>query len=242
MSRNATENLLLIAAREPIPGETKTRLGATIGMARAADLYRAFLADLAARFTPAVACNRGYTLGWAYSPPHGDFKTALAAIHPPALHSDVLFVPQDGPDWGTRQTNLLRWGRNHGFERTVLTASDSPQMTLDVIDDAFAALETYDVALGRVHDGGYYLIGTRGFHDVLGGVPMSTTSAADALIARAESMNLAIADLTPTFDVDIRVDLIPLHELLESNSEAAPATARALIDLNLTAEYLLARV
>ena len=43
----AGRGLLLIAAREPVPGLTKTRLGATIGMARAAELYAAFLVDLA---------------------------------------------------------------------------------------------------------------------------------------------------------------------------------------------------
>ena len=42
----------MIAARDPVPGATKTRLGAAIGMERAATLYRAFLQDLAARLTP----------------------------------------------------------------------------------------------------------------------------------------------------------------------------------------------
>jgi glycosyltransferase A (GT-A) superfamily protein (DUF2064 family) len=41
---------LVIGAKEPVPGMVKTRLGRTIGDARAAALYRAFLADLAARF------------------------------------------------------------------------------------------------------------------------------------------------------------------------------------------------
>ena len=53
--------LLLIAAKEPVPGMAKTRLGATIGMARAAALYAAFLVDLAARFTPARTKTGGST-------------------------------------------------------------------------------------------------------------------------------------------------------------------------------------
>ena len=54
--------LLLIAAKEPVPGMAKTRLGATIGMERAAALYAAFLVDLAARFTPRQDEDRASTL------------------------------------------------------------------------------------------------------------------------------------------------------------------------------------
>ena len=228
----ASDNLLLIGARAPIPGQTKTRLGAAIGMERAADLYRAFLADLAARFTPVDGVERGYALGWAFSPPEADFPFALAAIHPASLHSGVLFVPQDGPDWGVRQLNLLRWGGDHGFERTVLIASDSPHLPESTIDAAFEALETHDVALGRVHDGGYYLIGVRGFHDVISGVPMSTVSAADALCARAAAMGLSLAELPVTFDVDVEEDLALLESHLGADAAAAPTAARALLKLN----------
>jgi hypothetical protein len=37
--------------------------------------------------------------------------------------------------------------------------------------------------MDRTLDGGYCLIAMRGFRDVLTGVPMSTASAADALVA-----------------------------------------------------------
>jgi len=40
------KKILYIAARAPIPGQVKTRLGRAIGSERAADLYRAFLQDL----------------------------------------------------------------------------------------------------------------------------------------------------------------------------------------------------
>ena len=142
----------------------------------------------------------------------------------------MLFVPQVGDDWGIRQTNLLRWGSEHGYARTVLTASDSPQMSRCAIELAFDLLHDADVVIGRVHDGGYYLIGLRGFHDVLTGVPMSTRSAADTLVARAESMGLRVAEVPGTFDVDIEADLDLLIELLDEHPEAAHATLQALRD------------
>ena len=228
-------NLLLIAARDPVPGQTKTRLGAVIGMEAAARLYHGFLTDLAERFTPGTdsrAGDGGYDLGWAFSPPTCDFRAVISALAgpPPAT---VQFVPQDGDTWGVRQLNLLRWGHDHGYARTVLIASDSPHLPANVPGDAFGALVDHDVALGRVLDGGYYLIGVQGFHDVLSGVPMSTSTAADAVATRADQLGLRRRELAPTFDIDEAVDLVHLRAALAPNGEPAPATWGALNELGL---------
>ena len=132
-----------------------------------------------------------------------------------------------------RQANLLRWGNEHGYGRTVLIGSDSPQLPFAVAVAAFAALETGDIALGRTIDGGYYLIGMRGFHDVLTGVPMSTTSAADALASRVVSCGLRLAELPETFDIDEEGDLKHLRAALAPDGAAAPATWAALGRLGL---------
>jgi glycosyltransferase A (GT-A) superfamily protein (DUF2064 family) len=116
---------------------------------------------------------------------------------------------------------------------TVLAASDSPHLSLAVVRVAFAVLEGGDVALGRTLDGGYYLIGMRGFHDVLSGVPMSTVTAADALVARASGLGLRIAELPQTFDVDTEDDLEHLRTALAPDGKAAPATWAALQRLGL---------
>jgi rSAM/selenodomain-associated transferase 1 len=224
------DNLLLIAARSPVAGQTKTRLGATIGHDRAATLYRAFLHDLAGRF---MTDPSDYAVGWAHTPESEPFAAVVREVRPDLDPEQALYVKQDGADWGIRQTNLLRWGAEHGYARTVLTASDSPHMSREVIANAFAALQAADVVLGRVHDGGYYLIGLRGFHDVLTGVPMSTTSAADALIARAEIMGLRVHVVEPLFDVDVEEDLQLLSALCRDHPDAAAATTVALQELGL---------
>jgi uncharacterized protein len=226
--------LFLIAAREPVPGKTKTRLGATIGMVCAAALYAAFLVDLADRFMPGPGERRGFDVGWAYTPADVDFSRVLTKIGCSPPPSTVCFVPQEGEGWGVRQTNLLRWGYEHGYERTVLIASDSPQLPYAIAEVSLALLVTHDVVMGRTLDGGYYLIGARGDHDVLTGVPMSTTSAADALVARVLSDDLLLAELPTTFDVDEESDLNHLRAALSPDGAAAPATWAALQRLGLT--------
>jgi glycosyltransferase A (GT-A) superfamily protein (DUF2064 family) len=233
MNERTSENLLLIAARAPKPGFTKTRLGTAIGMERAANLYRAFLADLADRFAPRGNGRDPYQLGWAFTPAGSDFAAMIGGMNPTAAGPNVLFVDQTGESWGERQTNLLRWGYEQGYARTILIASDSPQLARIVVINAFAQLNQYDVIFGPVYDGGYYLIGNRGFHDVLTGVPMSTTSAAEALAARIDALGLRRGCLHSTFDVDVEQDLDLLIAALAPHGGRAPHSWRALLDLGI---------
>jgi uncharacterized protein len=211
----------------------KTRLGATIGMARAAALYAAFLIDLAARFTPGQDEDWGFDVGWAFTPAGVEFPFVLRRIGcvppPPA----VRFVAQHGDGWDVRQANILAWAHEQGYERTVLIGSDSPQLPFAVVCDAFTVLVNHDVAMGRTLDGGYYLIGMRGFHDVLPGVPMSTVSAADALAARCRDLGLRLAELPVTFDIDEERDVEHLRRTLAPDGDPAPATWAALRRLGL---------
>jgi glycosyltransferase A (GT-A) superfamily protein (DUF2064 family) len=225
--------LLLIAAREPAPGMTKTRLGATIGTARAAELYAAFLVDLAARFTPRQDDDWNFDVGWAFTPADVDFACVLQRIGCDSPSPAVRFVAQHGEGWDVRQANILTWADMQGYERTVLIGSDSPQLPFALVRDAFADLVDHDVAMGRTLDGGYYLIGMRGFHDVLTGVPMSTVSAADALAARARNLGLRLAELPVTFDIDEERDLAHLRRALAADGASAPATWAALRRLGL---------
>ncbi|MGN6484819.1 MAG: TIGR04282 family arsenosugar biosynthesis glycosyltransferase [Thermomicrobiales bacterium] len=227
--------LLMIAARAPVAGETKTRLGRAIGMERAAALYRAFLVDLAARLSP-NGTPHPFDLAWTHSPPEVDFAAVMADV----TGSDPVpfnFVPQDGPDWGTRQANLLRHAHDLGYPLAILIASDSPHLTRETIETGFAMLREADVALGRVRDGGYYLIGQRlegrGYVDVLSRVPMSTASAADGVVAVSARLGLRVVETHATFDVDEADDLDHLIAHLAPDGANCPATWAALRELGL---------
>ncbi len=223
------DDLLMIAARAPVAGATKTRLGNAIGMDRAATLYRAFLHDLAARFD---RNDHGFDLAWTYSPPECDFQAILNEVTGVSSRS-ARFVPQSGPDWSVRQLNLLRWGAHEGYRRMILMASDSPHLSVSLIASGFDLLNDREIVLGRVRDGGYYLIGERGFHDVLSSVAMSTASVADDIVARSRARGLTVAELSPTFDVDERADLDELIATLRAEPALCPATWEALHQLEL---------
>ena len=210
-------DVLYIAAKAPVPGRVKTRLAREIGQEAAAALYRAFLVDLAARFPSAR---------W-YVTPLGEWRRSGIAAGRPALD-------QPPGDWTERQRALFRGAAERGERRVVLTASDSPQLDEDVVAAAVALLDEHDLVLGPVTDGGYYLIAMRGWHDVLRGVAMSTSSVFDDLLSSARASGLSTATLDPTYDVDEAGDL----ELLAADAavrDDLAATRAALDELRIVA-------
>lgn len=232
MNGKTSDNLLVILSRAPIAGETKTRLGRTIGMERAAELHHAFLRDYIERFVPAAG-PATFQVAWGFTPPGHDFRATIAGLCPGVDLGDVLFLPQEGGTFGERQANLLRWGSEHGYRAVILIGTDSPQTPVATITSAFALLERHYVVTGLVQEGGYYLIGMRGYHDVLGRVPMSTGQEAATMIAAFVDLGLSCGLVPPSFDVDVAEDLPTLIAALEPDGSAAPATWTALALLGL---------
>jgi hypothetical protein len=226
----ADPGLFLFVARAPVAGAAKTRLGDAVGMTRAADLYAAFLRDLAARFMPRPdeVLGLGYDIGWAYTPLEQDFTETLVGLGCARPSSGVRFVAQKGEGLAARLDNLFAWAAAEGYQRTVIAATDSPHLPRRVAADALAALADHDVVLGPTIDGGYYLIGQRGVHDILAGAPMSTGREADALVDRAAALGLTVGELPETFDVDTVADLALLRAALAPDGAAAPSTWAAL--------------
>jgi rSAM/selenodomain-associated transferase 1 len=222
-SDSTGRDALYIAARAPLPGFTKTRLGRRIGHDHAAALAAAFLRDLARRLAAGP-----YTVGWYVTPDDAwsDLGPLVAAA---ALDQRRNVIGQGTGDWTQRQCALFQGASARGEQRTVLIASDSPHLERQVVEDAFARLRDCDLVLGPTEDGGYYLIGMRGRSDeqgpapwdVLPGVRMSTGTVFDDLLDRARSLGLTTSILSPTFDVDEEADLDRLIPLVLTRDDLA---------------------
>ena len=219
------DTALIIMARYPEPGKTKTRLARSIGNTAAALLYKAFLADLAHHF---AGCD--YDLHWTYTPPEIDYSTFIATLAP-SLAPCVRCFPQQGDDLGQRLQYAFRWTHKYGYDRTILIGSDTPHITPRIIAHAQAALDEADVVLGPADDGGYYLIAMRKPHDVFSDIPMSTSFVTQQTIELAYHQDLTVRLIEPLFDIDELPDLLRLAQLLATDSSLAPATAAQLATL-----------
>lgn len=143
----AAKPTLIIFAKSPRMGVSKTRLAAGIGPVRAWRVKRALDAYTC---RVALSAQKWQTL-LAVAPAKDE-----AAAFPGAWPLNVRRIGQGKGDLGERMARAIqRFGRGP----VCIIGSDLPDLTVADIHAAFAALRRHDVVIGPARDGGFWLIG-----------------------------------------------------------------------------------
>jgi rSAM/selenodomain-associated transferase 1 len=201
---------LLVIAKQPVPGQAKTRLTPPCSPEQAAALAAALLhdtLDVVAR-TPAarrVLVFDGDAAGWR--------------------RPGFEVIAQRGAGLGER----LAAAFDDVDSAALLVGMDTPQLTPTLLLDGLRALRRpgVDAVLGPTLDGGYWSVGfRRPALDAFAGVPMSCATTCSRQRTRLRELGLTVHEQPPLRDVDTIEDA---HAV----ASAAPQTrfARALATL-----------
>lgn len=139
----------ILFTRVPIPNKVKTRLQSRLTGTKASQAQLRMLQDSFKKFSPLV--NQGIDLFLAYSDEGS--PDSLIQLMPICFKA----FPQKGPTIGERMKQALATVFSLGYQKVVLTGSDIPNLTAELITSAFDQMS--EVVLGPSHDGGYYLVG-----------------------------------------------------------------------------------
>ncbi len=209
------DNALIIVAKEPVPGTTKTRLCPPFEPEQAASLYRCLMMDtfsLAARVNTADRTV-------AYAP------ASSRSVFEELVPDDFRLMPQEGVDLGERLCHALGQHFDMGYRRVVIMNSDGPTLPLAYLKEAFTGLDSADITLGIGHDGGYYLIGMKRLYPALfRGIAWSTERVIPQTLAICRDLGLTVRNLPEWYDVDVEADLVRMAKDLQRNPAAAPHT------------------
>jgi rSAM/selenodomain-associated transferase 1 len=204
--------LLIIFAKEPRPGQVKTRLSPPLSLKEAAQLYHSFLLDILEE----MARGPEMRLAVAFSPPEA--QAIFRGLAPPGTD---LF-PQEGADLGERMARAFAWGFAAGGGPVLLRGSDVPDLPAAMVAEAREVLAAgrAEVVLGPATDGGYHLVGLLEPQPALfrGPVWSSSTVLADTLDL-ARRLDLRVHLLAPWPDIDTIDNLRPFVQ----RGGAAPA-------------------
>lgn len=141
---------LVVMVKEPRPGRVKTRLGASLGMTRAAWWFRHASAQLLRRLE-----DPRWDILLAVSPDRAGLESRVWPAHLPR-------IPQGRGDLGARMARVFRMLPPTLPPGPVLIiGADIPGITRAHIARAFAALGAHDAVFGPASDGGYWLIGLK---------------------------------------------------------------------------------
>jgi len=186
---------LIIFARYPVPGEAKTRLGATLGMKRAAEVYRDF-------------AEHAFSVGEAL---HNDGIEVFLFYHPSVSEKDMKgwvdrpfrFFPQEGPDLGARMEQAFATTFRQGSDASVIIGTDIPELDAPTVREGFRSLESGEVVIGPGADGGYYLCGMIApLKDIFSGVPWGTGTVLQVTLEKVSALGLSCTTLRTLHDVD----------------------------------------
>lgn len=211
--------LLVLMAKAPRPGHSKTRLAADIGPALAEDFWTACLRDAGAWLRRAAA-GAGLDAA-AMTPSAADAATVRRLTGLPAL-------VQRGPGLGRALLEVSELPAPF----TIAVSADAPTLPEALLRRAAAVLRERPAVLGPGPDGGYYLVGLRrGF--AAGRRRRAFLDAPMGTAAVLEHTRAALGDpllLPPWPDVDTVAELRELARELEGDPRRAPAVAAWLED------------
>jgi uncharacterized protein len=200
-------NALIVVAKRPSPGQTKTRLSPPLKPDQASALYECFLLDTLAHMRQVR--NTQHVIAYL---PHDEREYFRQFAF------DFELIPQEGNDLGERLDHALTSYLTRGYERVIIMDSDSPTLPPDYLSQAFEVLsDGADVVLGPCDDGGYYLIGIKSPSPrLLREVHMSTPTVAAETIALAKDEGLNLICLSTWYDVDDAASLSRLSQEIEA--------------------------
>ncbi len=181
----------------------KTRLAAAIGDERALAVYEAMLRELIGSIGDSTPDTEIEFL-WAPTPgANGEALRRAFAHHAVAM--------QTGRDLSERLS--MAFSERFFFHRTekiIAIGVDDPALPRELIDHAFALLDSCEYVIGPAADGGYYLIGCRaGVFDpeVFEGIEWGTASVLPSTLEKIRATGRSLAVLPERYDIDTVEDL-----------------------------------
>jgi len=179
------------------PGRVKTRLAASIGDEAAAEVYQQFVITLLNRLQ-----DQGDQRWLAFDPPEQaqEFES-LTAEH---WQSE----PQSDGDLGQRMQAFFKHRLAKGNNRVILLGTDSPNVPLDYLHQAWELLHDNDAVLGPTEDGGYWLIGVSAeVPELFENIPWSSPEVWEATHSALQNAGRSFASVPDWYDVDEHYDL-----------------------------------
>lgn len=186
-----TKSALGIFFRIPTHGKVKKRLANEIGEDAALTAYESMLEATIGN----VSRLKGIDI-------YGFYEGEGTSLNPlPSI--TVPLISQKGFNLGERMYKAIQWLFDNGYQKVSLIGTDSPDLPLAFIKDAFQKLDSYELVIGPSEDGGYYLIGMKKPLDtVFKNIKWGSNKVLKDTITNAYAAEISYFLLSEWYDID----------------------------------------
>ena len=196
---------IVVLAKAPVAGRSKTRLTPPYAPDQAAAIARACLQDTLHTVGKLAASDDA-------------FDTVICLEGDPGswLPAEIPLIPQCTGEHDARIAYALeqavQFSGRRAADAVLLVGMDTPQLTQDLLRNAAQITRSNDAALAPAHDGGWWLLGLRRTHaararDLVIGVPTSTPHTGALQRRRLRSYGLSVGNLPTLRDIDTAADI-----------------------------------
>ncbi len=221
--KNFNKKAVIVFAKYPEEGKVKTRLASTLGDKFAKDFYKVCAEHT---FKEILKTNRNDTRHFLFYSEENDRNKIKKWTH-----SKFLLFPQQGKDLGEKILNAFQSVFKNDVSKSIIIGTDLPDISSDIINDAFELLNESDVVLGPAKDGGYYLLGMKKIiKELFIDLPWSTDRLLKKTLEIIKSQNLKVSILPELSDIDTESDL---NNWSNTETKLKPGRLKSLVQTEL---------
>lgn len=191
---------IIVFARLPVKGKVKTRLAKDFGSDFATSFY-----NVCAEYTfsEILKLEKIDIAPFLFCSEESEFEEVINWSE-----NKFGYFSQKGSDLGERMLNAFKIIFDAGYRNIILVGTDSPDITIELMDNALTLLKKYKCVIGPSDDGGYYLIGfNSNVYDLFHGMEWSTDSVFSKTIERLKEEKLSYFVMEEMIDIDTKEDL-----------------------------------
>lgn len=186
-------------AKQPVPGQVKTRLTPPLSFEQACRLYQTALQETVEKLQAT-----GFAMALCYAGERGWFEQSFPGFP---------LLAQRGDGLGVRMANAVQELFSQGGGPVLLSGSDSPDLPGELVCEVVNRLEETDIVTVPCRDGGYAIIGLRRpTTDFFAQIPWSTERVQGATREECRRLGLSYHETGGWDDIDVLADLQRLVE------------------------------